>query len=475
MSKDSEEEPEIKPFEAISGEEEVEVETKTSKRNVFFWAMYDLANTIYSMVIVSLIINRYVLVIGQLEHGLSYGDVSLIYGIVAGVMQVGVAIMVPIIGALSDTAGKRKPFVISLTGIILLFASLLGFFQNIFVVLLFYVISNIAYQFSLTFYDAMLPFIAAREDIGKVSGFGVAWGYLGTIISLIILLPLIFTFGDIVTDPTKTLQYGYAGEPITFILPMILFLVFGLPIIFVREKQKKGKMPPIRKLIKGSFKQLRNTFKDIKKYRPMFIFLVGYFFISDIANVLVLYMTPLVTDGLVIGFEPNDASDTFAIIFIIISTFSAVAFTYFVGKFGERYGPKNTFYLVGLLWISALTIGIFLIFVYPYILIGFNFPFIMSILMGLIAGPALGGTWTAQRIMVVELSPKEKFGEYFGFSKLSGKVSSAIGPLIFGSILWTYDLIGKLAYAWALFGVGIILVIGVIIISFVDVEQSVNR
>jgi UMF1 family MFS transporter len=234
-------------------------------------------------------------------------------------------------------------------------------------------------------------------------------------------------------------------------------------------------MPPIRKLIKGSFKQLRNTFKDIKKYRPMFIFLVGYFFISDIANVLVLYMTPLVTDGLVIGFEPNDASDTFAIIFIIISTFSAVAFTYFVGKFGERYGPKKTFYLVGLLWISALTIGIFLIFVYPYILIGFNFPFVMSILMGLLAGPALGGTWTAQRIMVVELSPKEKFGEYFGFSKLSGKVSSAIGPLIFGSILWTYDLIGKLAYAWALFGVGIILVIGVIIISFVDVEQSVNR
>jgi UMF1 family MFS transporter len=99
----------------------------------------------------------------------------------------------------------------------------------------------------------------------------------------------------------------------------------------------------------------------------------------------------------------------------------------------------------------------------------------MSILMGLIAGPALGGTWTAQRIMVVELAPKEKFGEYFGFSKLSGKVSSAIGPLIFGSILITYDVIKKLAYAWALFGVGIILVIGVIIISFVNVEESVNR
>jgi len=475
MSKDSEEEPDMKPFSAIAGEAEIEVETETSKRNIFFWAMYDLANTIYSMVIVSLIINRYVLVIGQLEHGLTYGDVSLIYGLVAGFMQIGVAIIVPIIGALSDTAGKRKPFVISLTGIILLFASLLGFFHNIFVVLLFYVISNIAYQFSLTFYDAMLPFIAKKEDIGRVAGFGVAWGYLGTIISLIVLLPFIFTFGDIVSDPSKTLQYGYAGEPITFILPMILFLVFGLPIIFVREKQKKGKMPPIRKLIKGSFKQLRHTFKDIRKYRPMFIFLIGYFFVSNIANVLVLYMTPMVTDGLIVGFQPGDASDIFAIIFIIISTFSAVAFTYFVGEFGSRFGPKKTFYLVGILWITSLSIGIFLIFTTPYIIIGVNLPFLMSILMGLIAGPALGGTWTAQRIMVVELSPKEKFGEYFGFSKLSGKGSSAIGPIIFGSILITYDLIGKLAYAWALLCVGIILVIGIIIISFVDVEQSVNR
>ena len=75
----------------MSDIEEIEVETITSKRNVFFWAMYDLANTIYSMVIVSLIINRYVLVIGQVEYGMSYGNISFLYGVVALVMQVAVA------------------------------------------------------------------------------------------------------------------------------------------------------------------------------------------------------------------------------------------------------------------------------------------------------------------------------------------------------------------------------------------------
>ncbi|MHA1207298.1 MAG: hypothetical protein ACTSSO_06985, partial [Candidatus Hodarchaeales archaeon] len=58
---------------------EIEVETSTSKLNVLFWAMYDLANTIYSMVIVSLIIFRYITVIAQLEHGLTYGQASLLF------------------------------------------------------------------------------------------------------------------------------------------------------------------------------------------------------------------------------------------------------------------------------------------------------------------------------------------------------------------------------------------------------------
>lgn len=446
---------------------EIEVETTTSKKNVFFWAMYDLANTIYSMIIVSLIINRYVLVIGQVEYGLTYGDVSFIFGTVALLMQIGVAICVPILGALSDNVGKRKPFVVSLTGIILLFASLLGLFHSLTLVLVFYVIANVAYQFTLTFYDAMIPFIASQDDIGKVSGFGVAWGYLGTIISLFVMLPLIGIFHDMNSDPNQgPLSYGYTGNWLSFVIPMILFLVFAIPFLYVREKQKRGKRPPLGALIRNTFKQLRSTFKEIRQHRSMFIFIIGYFFVADIANVIVLYMTPLVTDGLIIG-TGGTSTTTFAIIFIIIATFSAVIFTYFVGKFGEKYGGKNTFLLVGVLWGTALIIGIILVFTTPYIDIGLNTPFIFSIIMGVIAGPALGGTWTAQRIMVIELAPKEKFGEFFGFSKLSGKLSSAIGPFVWGTIMLSYDFIGKFAYGWAMISVGIIMAFGLIIISFV--------
>jgi UMF1 family MFS transporter len=449
----------------MSDIEEIEVETTTSKKNVFFWAMYDLANTIYSMVIVSLIINRYVLVIGQVENGLSYGDVSFIFGTVALLMQLGVAVCVPILGALSDNVGKRKPFVVSLTGIILLFASLLGFFHSLTLVLVFYVIANVAYQFTLTFYDAMIPFIASKDDIGRVSGFGVAWGYLGTILGLVVMLFLIAAFGDTNSDPLQgPVTYGYTGNWLSFVVPMILFLVCAIPFLYVREKQKKSKRPPVGKLLRNTFKQLKSTFNEIRHYRPMFYFLIGYFFVADIANVIVLYMTPLVTDGLIIG-TGGESSTFFAIFFIIIATFSAVFFTYFVGKFGEKYGGKNTFILVGILWGTALIIGIVLVFTTPYIDIGLNVPFIFAIIMGIVAGPALGGTWTAQRIMVIELAPKEKFGEFFGFSKLSGKLSSAIGPFIWGTTMLSYDFIGKYAYGWAMISVGIIMGIGLFVIS----------
>ena len=460
----------------ILGNEEIEFETTTSRRNVFFWAMYDLANTIYSMVIVSLIIGKYILVIGQLEHGMSYGEASFLFGIVSTIMQVGVAICVHILGALSDNVGKRKPFIISLTGIILLFASLLGFFHDITTVLVLYVIANVAYQFSLTFYDAMLPFIAKREDIGRVAGFGVAWGYLGTILALIVIYPLIILLNDIVSTPPDPLAippdpdiaYGFTGYWITFLIPMILFLLCTIPFLYVREKQKKSRRPPLGKLISNTFTQLRSTFRDIRKHRSMFIFIIGYFFVADIANVIVLYMTLIVTDGLII----SGGSTLFAILFILLATISAVAFTYFMGIFGEKYGAKNLFYLVGVLWGIALIIGVILVFVTPYIDAGLNLPFILSLLMGVVAGPALGGTWTAQRIMVVELAPKEKFGEFFGFSKLSGKFSSALGPFVWGAIMLSYDVIGKAAYGWAMISVGIIMAIGILIISFIKDNQS---
>jgi MFS-type transporter involved in bile tolerance (Atg22 family) len=74
--------------------------------------------------------------------------------------------------------------------------------------------------------------------------------------------------------------------------------------------------------------------------------------------------------------------------------------------------------------------------------------------------------------MVIELAPKEKFGEFFGLSKLSGGLSAALGPFVWGVVMLSYDVIGKAAYGLAMISVGIIMVIGLIIISYVKTESS---
>ncbi len=471
-------------------EEEVELETKTSKKNVLIWSLYDLANTVYSMVIVSLIINQYILIIGQ-QQGLSYARSEIVYDTVIMVMQIVIAIGMPIIGALSDTAGRRKPFVIVLTGVILIFASLLGLTHSLWLVLLLYVIANMAYQWSLGFYDPMLPFIAAPKDAGKVGGFGVAFGYFGTIIGILVMMILQGTLGFGLfwgtpnSNPTKVdefgelvgIKLGYLERWETFVIAMAIFLVFAIPFLWVKERKKKSKVPPTWQLIKKSFSQLAQTFRDIRGHKEMFKFIIGYFLIVEVANIVIIKMILIVTDGMGMSY-------TFSQYFIIIATISAVIFTYPVGLFADKKGAKASFILVCALWAAALIISIIAITAWPVVEtpeflggevgVGITFPFIMVLLMGILAGPAMGGTWVAQRYMIIELAPKEKFGEYFGFSKLSGKVSASIGPIIWGAMIALSTIVGlKVSYALAIAVVGVIMLIGLVIILFVKPEKKI--
>ena len=463
-------------LELASKNDEIEIETKTSFWNVFKWSMYDLANTIYSMVIVSLIINQYVLIIGQVELGMTYTQADAVYNTMFAIMQIVVAIGMPIMGALSDKAGKRKPFVLVLTGIILLFASLLGIYKSLTMVLIFYIIANIAYQWSLAFYDSMLAFIANPKDVGKVGGFGVAFGYFGTLIGMAVMLVLqdVAEWGAPVSQAATVgeLSYGYYGNAWTFVIAMGLFAICAIPFIFVNEKQKKGKMPKFGLLMKDSLRQVGQTFRDIRKHKEMFKFILGYFLVVDVANIIVAKMFLIVRDGLLMD-------SSFSMIFIIISTVSAVVFTYFIGMIATKWGGKVAFYVVGGLWAIAMILGIFLIFFAAPINVGFNVAFVFVLIMGIIAGPALGGTWVAQRAMVTELAPKEKFGEYFGFSKLSGKVSASLGPLVWSGVFALYNFIAirfftnpslHNAYGYSMLVVGVIMGVGLIIISKVKPE-----
>ena len=260
---------------------------------------------------------------------------------------------------------------------------------------------------------------------------------------------------------------------------MAIFFVFAIPFIWVKERKKKSKITKVGRLIGNSFKQLGKTFKEIRQHKELFKFVIGYFLIVEVANIVVIKMILIVVDGMKMEYA-------FANYFIIIATLSAVIFTYFIGILADRKGAKIAFIAVCALWGLALIIAIIASTVltpiegYPTFLGGdggWSFEFTLVLIMGLLAGPAMGGTWVAQRYMIIELAPKEKFGEYFGFSKLSGKVSASIGPIIWGAIIALYPAVVTLnvAYAIAIAVVGAIMLAGLIIVLFVKPEKYILK
>ena len=449
--------------------EEVEFETETRLGNVLKWSANDLGNTIFGMVIIGLIMNQYFLIIGQEENNLTYSQADAIYNVVIVVAQIIVAISLPIIGALGDKTGKRKPLVLITTAFTLLFVALLGVWKNIFFIVIIFFFASFIFQASICFYDSMLPFIAAPKDSGKVGAAGVAIGYFGTLIAYPIMILLKRVWGTPISKTTITnpdLYYGYIGRWETFVICVGLYLLLIIPFFFVEEKQRRSKIPKFKVLIKGSFNQVVNTFHEIKKHKQLFKFAIGYFLVSDVTNIIMIKMFVILSDGV-------QLDTTVGILLVVGAAITGIICAYFIGKLADIKGAKMSMIIVASLWIFAMLVMFLIIFFASPVVVGLNLPFILTIIGGLAIAVGQSGLVISQRAMIVELAPKEKVGEFFGFCKLTGKNSSIISPIIWLVVfLITEPMWGFREYSWAILAISILMLIGFV---FIFLVKSTSR
>ncbi|MCJ7497567.1 MAG: MFS transporter, partial [candidate division Zixibacteria bacterium] len=197
---------------------------------VFSWGIYDFANTIFSMNIITMYFAQWIIIDNHKE--------DILYSTTYALSMLLVALTMPVLGAVSDNRGKRKPYLLILTlGCILgtfLIGGVSAGIENInlkvFSALFFFLLANFCFEGGLVFYNALLPEVSSPKNIGKVSGFGVALGYLGAIVGLLLVKPL-------VTGSFFGIQFSSGGRDKAFIPTAIFFLLFSLPIfIFVKEK-----------------------------------------------------------------------------------------------------------------------------------------------------------------------------------------------------------------------------------------------
>ena len=381
------------------------------------WSLYDFANTIFSMNVISLYFALWVTV--------DHGGQDIFYSAALSGSMFAVAISVPLFGAISDQTGRRRGPLTLLTIISVIATALIGQASQLWAGICLFVIANYCYQSALVFYNGMLPTVSRHSSVGMVSGYGVALGYMGSIAGLLLIKPFVET----------------GGRPAAFLPTALMFLIFALPcFFFVKDPDPK----PFRIDTGKAFRTLKNTLVNAAQYHVLLKFIGIHFLILDVVNTVIAFIA--VYANKVIGFTDSQITT-----FLILSTTFAMLGSWLIGQQVKYKGAVPSYWTVLCLWLAALT----LIVVSP----GESLFWVV----GPLAGMGMGGVWVVSRTIVVELSPPEKVGEFFGIYGLAGKMASIVGPLIWGSVVWLFQDTQTLKYRAAIFSLLLITIITLIL------------
>ncbi|MDE5444523.1 MFS transporter [Bradyrhizobium sp. CSA207] len=369
-----------------------------------------------------------------------------LWGFAAAAAGMVIALLSPVLGAIADASGRRKPWIATFGAILVLGASAMWIGKPgdpgiIPPLLTAFALASVGAEFATVFNNAMMPTLVPPERIGRLSGTGWATGYVGGIVSLIIVL------GFLAANPETgrtllgfTPLFGldpvtHQGDRITGPLTGLWFIIFVTPMfLFTPDYPAKR---PVRAALREGLSDLKRSLGELPKQKSLAAFLL--------ANMIY-------TDGLVslFAFGGIYAAGTFGWHTIQIGTFGimlAVAGTFGAwlgGKLDDLLGPKRVItgsMLILLLSLAAILLvdkdSIFFIKVAPPVPGGALFAGAAErayLVLGCLIGAAGGPLQAASRTLLIRLAPKDRIAQYFGLFALTGKVTSFIGPLLIGAI-----------------------------------------
>ncbi len=403
--------------------------TETRQRGVFSWMLFDLANQPFNTLIITFIFAPYFAasvapdpVTGQIMWGDTLKWVGL-----------SVAIIAPILGAIADESGPRKPWILALSllfviGCAGLWGAVPGM-DNPTSVLLLFALAYFASEFSLVFYNAMLPSLAERADVGKLSGLGFALGYVGGVLVLIfVLLFLSPAPGKDVTLLGIAPLFGldpFLGEPARATGPLtaLWFVIFALPMfLFTPDAAKVRKAG---NAIGRGLRTLRGTIRGLPGSPSLLTYLISSMFYRDALNGL--YIFGGIYAAGVLGWGLFQLG-----IFGIIAAITAAVGSFIGGYADKSFGPKPVVRaaVIILIGISILVLG-----TSREAILGMPvepasaLPDYVFYFCGSMIGAAGGALQGASRTLLVhQAEGRVPMTEAFGLFALSGKATAFLAP-----------------------------------------------
>jgi MFS transporter, UMF1 family len=369
-----------------------------------------------------------------------------LWGFATAAAGLVIALLSPVLGAIADANGRRKPWIVAFGALLVVGSSLMWFGSPgnagvIPAVLLAYAVATIGAEFAIVFNNSMMPTLVPPEKIGRLSGTGWATGYAGGILSLILVL------GFLAANPETgrtllgfTPLFGldpatHQGDRIVGPLTAVWFMIFALPMFLLTPDY------PARRRLGESLREgmieLKQTLRELPERKSMTAFLLANMIYTDGLGSLFVF-GGIYAAG-TFGWSTIQIG-TFGIILAVAGTFGA----WLGGKLDDSLGPKRVI-------AGAMTILLFAI--VAILLVDKNSILFVAVtppapggalfaapaeraylLLGCLIGAVGGPLQAASRTLLVQLAPKDRIAQYFGLFALTGKVTSFVGPLLIGIV-----------------------------------------
>ncbi len=400
-------------------------------KSTWGWMFYDFANSAFTTIIVSVVYSAYF--IGTVVQGdPGYGE--MLWGRAIGISMTLVAISAPFLGAAADYSRGKKRMLFLNCWLTVVFTALLWFVGpgDVTKGMIFFIIANFGFNSANVFYDAFLPEVSTPETIGKVSGYGWAFGYVGGLLSLLVSLVLL-------------------KINVRLIFPMIALhhFVFSLFTFFWLKEPKR----PVQRsnYFKIGFNRVWWSMKNLRKLPNLLRFIISYFVYNDGITTVIVFAS-------IYGITRFGMTTQDMIIYFILAQFTSIAGSAIFGKLTDATNTKTSLSLSILIWITVVVWAFFCKSATEYYFVG------------LLAGLAIGSSQANSRTMLSQLTPLNKQAEFFGFYTLTGRISSIFGPILYG---WIAHKTGDIRYS--ILSLLLFFVVGWILLQTVSLEEGIKQ
>jgi len=378
------------------------------RRPVVSWALYDWANSAFATTVMAgffpVFFKEY------WNAGIPATESTFRLGLANGVASACVALLAPVLGAIADRSGARVRLLMAFT--VLGAAATAGLALvgegHWLAASLLYLAASLGFWGGLVFNDSLIVHVARTDELDLVSGFGYALGYLGG--------GLLFAINVLMTQ--RPHWFGLADTAaavrVSFVSVGIWWLLFSLPLaLFVRE-QGRGTAVRAGQAVRDGLRELAQTFREIRRYRPVLLFLAAYWLYIDGVNTVIKMA---VDYGLSLGF-PAASLVTALLVTQFVAFPAALAF----GWIGQRFGPRRGIFLALAVYVAATC--------YAYFIADVRDFYALAVVIGLVQG----GVQSLSRSYYGRLIPADRSSEFFGFYNMMGKFASVLGPLLAGLV-----------------------------------------